>query len=185
MADPDNNHPPLLVICMGVSGSGKSTLAAHIAKKYGWVFFEADDFHPAENKAHMASGKPLTDAMREPWIATLCERLSQRHKQGESCVLAYSGLRRNHRQKFRELGYPTLFIHLCGARSVVRQRAAARSNHFMPPELLDSQYSALEPVANEKDIIAIDLTQDVSAITTDAENIIDRFIFTQRKVHTL
>ena len=90
---------PVLVISMGVSGCGKSTLAKHLAKKFGLAFLEADDFHSDENKAHMASGKPLTDAMREPWIASMCDNLRDHRERGESCVLAYSGLRRAHRAR--------------------------------------------------------------------------------------
>lgn len=52
---------------MGVSGSGKSTLGVALAKELGWDFFEADDFHSAENVAKMTAGVPLTDSDRS-WI---------------------------------------------------------------------------------------------------------------------
>jgi gluconokinase len=53
---------PALIVCCGVSGSGKSTLAQFLADEFGLEFVEADDFHPQENREHMAAGKPLTDA---------------------------------------------------------------------------------------------------------------------------
>lgn len=167
---------PVLIISMGVSGCGKSTLAKHLAKKFSLVFLEADDFHSAENKAHMASGKPLTDAMREPWIASMCDRLREYREAGKSCVLAYSGLRRAHRQRFRELGYPTLFIHLAGPKDVIRQRMEARANHFMPSDLLDSQYAALEPALNEPDMVPVDVGQSVPYIQRQTKTIVSRFI---------
>lgn len=167
---------PVLVISMGVSGCGKSTLARHLAKKFGLVFLEADDFHSAENKAHMASGKPLTDAMREPWIASMCNTLRDHRSRGESCVLAYSGLRRAHRARFRELGYPVIFVHLAGPQEVIRRRMEARVNHFMPADLLTSQYAALEPALNEPDIINVDVAQSISQIQRQTEELVRNFI---------
>lgn len=171
---------PVLVISMGVSGCGKSTLARHLAKKFGLVFLEADDFHSAENKAHMASGKPLTDAMREPWIAAMCDALRQHRSRGESCVLAYSGLRRAHRARFRELGYPVLFVHLAGPQEVIRRRMEGRVNHFMPADLLTSQYAALEPALNEPDITIIDVAQSIGKIQRQAEELVGGFIKAER-----
>lgn len=176
MADSPSSTNPVLVISMGVSGCGKSTLARHLAKKFGLVFLEADDFHSAENKAHMASGKPLTDAMREPWIASMCDALREHRKRGESCVLAYSGLRRAHRARFRELGYPVLFVHLAGPPEVIRRRMEGRVNHFMPADLLTSQYAALEPALNEPDIITVNVAQSIKQIQREAEDLVQDHI---------
>jgi carbohydrate kinase, thermoresistant glucokinase family len=176
MTDSPSSTNPVLVISMGVSGCGKSTLARHLAKKFGLVFLEADDFHSAENKAHMASGKPLTDAMREPWIAAMCDALREHRSRGESCVLAYSGLRRAHRARFRELGYPVLFVHLAGPQEVIRRRMEGRVNHFMPADLLTSQYAALEPALNEPDIITVDVAQSIKQIQREAEDLVQDHI---------
>ncbi|XP_069086059.1 probable gluconokinase isoform X6 [Pleurodeles waltl] len=51
----------MLIVIMGVSGSGKSTVGALLASKLGWKFYDADDYHPEENKAKMAKGIPLDD----------------------------------------------------------------------------------------------------------------------------
>ncbi len=177
--------PPFLIVCMGVSGCGKSTLAALLAERFNCSFLEADDFHSDDNKAHMASGKPLTDAMREPWIQSLCDYLIQMHNRGKSAVIAYSGLRRAHRQRFRQLGYPTLYLHLTGPKELVHQRMSARAGHFAPIELLDSQYDALEPIENEPDVTAIDLSKDAIAIADDAEKIIRAFILELSRTHNL
>ncbi len=165
---------PVLIIVMGVSGCGKSTLAKRLAKVFGYTFLEADDFHSAENKAHMASGKPLTDPMREPWIASMCTQLSEFHLQGDSSVLAYSGLRRSHREKFRSLGYPTLFLHLAGPKELIHRRMKARAGHFMPSELLDSQYKALESTESEPDIIEISLAQSIRDIIEEAKGYVNQ-----------
>ena len=167
---------PVLILSIGVSGCGKSTLARYLAQRFGLVFLEGDDFHSEENKTHMASGRPLTDAMREPWIASICAYLQERHARGESCILAYSGLRRAQRQKFRELGFPTLFLHLCGPREIIRRRLESRTNHFMPPGLLDSQYDALETTLGESDIIAVDIAQTILQIQEQSVGLVEDFI---------
>lgn len=165
---------PILVIVMGVSGCGKSTLAKHLADLFKLTYLEADDFHSAENKAHMASGKPLTDAMREPWIDSLCVHIKQMKENNEYAVLAYSGLRRAHRQRFRELGLNTLFIHLAGTKEIILERMNSREGHFMPPALLDSQYDALESTDDESDVEIISVNQSPELIANIAESIVKK-----------
>lgn len=170
-------NSPVLIIVMGVSGCGKTTLAEHLAKTLHFQFIEADDFHSPENKAHMASGKPLTDTMREPWIQSLCDEVIRQKERGVQCVLAYSGLRRAHRNRFRQLGCRTLFLHLKGPKELIRERMQLRAEHFMPTELLDSQYAALEkPGAEERDIVEIDLGLSVAEIFRRAEEKVQAFM---------
>lgn len=164
---------PFIIISMGVSGSGKSTLAQLLAEQYDLPFLEADDFHSAENKAHMAAGKPLTDAMREPWIASICNTIKT---EGKSCVLAYSGLRRAHRQKFRELGFRTLFIKLDGSKELIAARMSERAGHFMPVSLLDSQFAAMEPPVDEPDMVIVSIDADIPTIVEHATKIAEDFI---------
>lgn len=146
---------PTLVVCMGVSGSGKSTLARALAEALDWTFVDGDDLHGPQNRAHMAAGRPLTDAMREPWIDRMCVRLRSERSQGRDCVLAFSGLRRAHRQRFRELGFRTLFLHLTAGREVIAQRMSEREGHYMPVSLLDSQFTDLQPVDREPDVVPV------------------------------
>lgn len=167
---------PFLIICFGVSGCGKSTLAEYLANTHHWHFVEADEYHPLENKNHMASGKPLTDAMREPWITALCDHLKIQREQGINCVMANSGLRRAHRQRFRELGLPTLFLHLHGEKALIRQRMEARTEHYMPSTLLDSQFDTLEWPEGEADVKLIDISQTIPQILEQAEAEVARFI---------
>ena len=57
-----------VVVMMGVAGTGKSTVGRALADATGWVFLDADDFHPEENLQKMRSGVPLTDVDRWPPI---------------------------------------------------------------------------------------------------------------------
>lgn len=176
MSHPSAPARPVLILVIGVSGCGKTTLARYLANHFGFVFLEGDDFHSAENLAHMASGRPLTDAMREPWIASICDHLREQRSRGERCILAYSGLRRAQRQRFRELGFPTLFLHLNGSREIIRQRLESRTSHFMPPGLLDSQYEALEATQDEPDIISVDVGQTVLQIQQQVHSLVENFL---------
>ncbi|WP_340677007.1 gluconokinase [Paraglaciecola sp.] len=151
-----------LIIVMGVSGCGKSSVGSIIAKDLGYQFIEADDYHSPASKKHMAAGKPLTDAMREPWLQCLMDIISATPQQ--NTVMAYSGLRRKHRQRFRELGFDTLYVHLYGEQEVVLRRMQLRKNHYMPPSLLASQYNALELPDAEPDVVTLDIGIDLQHI---------------------
>lgn len=145
---------PALII-LGVSGSGKTTVARRLAEHYGYDFLDADDFHSIEAKAQMASGIPLTDAQREPWVAALANALQDVERQGRSSVLAFSGLRAAHRQSLRNSGVTMRFIFLHAESAVVAERLAHRKGHFMPAALLASQYEALQMPTHEPDVISI------------------------------
>lgn len=154
-----------LFILMGVSGAGKSTVAAALADQFGYRYLDADDFHSDSAKAHMAAGQPLTDEMRAPWIERMCTHLRERAARGEDCVLAFSGLKRHHREPLRHCGMDTHFLFLDGNAETIAQRMSTREGHFMPPSLLDSQFSALErPGADEPDIVPIDIQPPVSDV---------------------
>jgi len=155
-----------LVVVIGVSGCGKSTIAQAIAKQLNYEFVEADNFHSQENKDHMANGNALSDAMRKPWIGRLQTHLKQSANAGKSCVLSFSGLRRLHRAKIRDLPFNSVFIHLKGEQQLIADRINARSDHFMPASLLDSQYAALESPSNKESIISVDIDQNVESVIT-------------------
>jgi gluconokinase len=159
-------QPANLLIVMGVSGSGKSTLGRMLAARLNYRFVEADDFHSQEAINWMKSGNPLSDDMRQPWLARLTTFLSD----DPQCdtVMAYSGLRKMHRQKFRQLNYVTRFILLQGEQSQIQARMQQRDGHFMPASLLASQFSAMEPVDGEPDITILDLVLPVETLVQQA-----------------
>ena len=56
------------------------------------------------------------------------------------------------------------FIHLAGEKALIAARLAARTDHYMPPTLLDSQFAALEPPGDDEAItIAIDASAETIA----------------------
>ena len=130
---------------MGVSGSGKTTVGRKVARRLGWEFVDADDFHSAEAVRKMSSGLPLDDSDREPWLARLAAEIGARVANGPNTVLACSALRERYRRTLagRNPG-DVVFVFLHVGREVLERRLAARRGHFFRPELLASQLATLE-----------------------------------------
>jgi len=155
---------PRAIVVIGVAGSGKSTVARALARHYGHVFLDADDFHTADAKCGMAAGVALTDAQREPWVEALARELRRQAQAGRSTVLAFSGLRAVHRQRLRDTGVPMRFVFLHAAPHVIATRCAERRDHFMPARLLASQLEALELPTGEPDVVAVDVECPLSQV---------------------
>lgn len=145
------------LVVMGVAGSGKSTVARLFADRLGRPMAEADDFHPEANIAKMRSGTPLTDADREPWLLSLRDWISEHDAEGRGTVVTCSALKRTYRDLLRGASAQVRFVHLSGTREVIGERLTARSGHFMPPSLLDSQFADLEPLGDDEDGITVDV----------------------------
>lgn len=167
---------PVLIVVMGVSGSGKSTLAKHIAEQFSLTYVEADDFHDQQAKRMMASGIALTDEQRLPWIQRIQASLRQCFANGDSCVLAYSGLRRAHRQLFRELNCDICFLYLVLSQQALLSRLAQRKGHFFNPRLLDDQLASMQSANQEPDLFEINGEQSIEHILANCEVIIQEVI---------
>jgi len=138
-------HTPIVVIA-GVSSVGKSSVGSALAQRLGARFIDADDFHPPENVRKMASGVPLSDDDRWPWLDRLNRELRAAASGGERVVLACSALRAVYRARLREGVDGFRLVLLTGSRELLGRRAAARTHRYMPPSLLDSQLATLEPL---------------------------------------
>lgn len=155
----------MIVIVMGVSGSGKSTVGSAVARELALPFIEGDDYHPPANVAKMASGLPLDDADRWPWLATLAEVLAKAERDGGG-VLACSALKKAYRDMLSSgLSAKPHVVYLDGSASLLAERLANRDGHFFPPHLLASQFEALEPPV---DAIYVDLRKSVEEVVADA-----------------
>ncbi|SMF03219.1 gluconate kinase, SKI family [Alteromonadaceae bacterium Bs31] len=165
--DSTTNKPRVLIV-MGVSGSGKTTLANELGAALGIVTLDADDFHSEGNKAHMASGLPLSDEMRLPWVKAIRAHLENEAAAGNSHVLAFSGLRQQHRNLLRINNADVLFFFLHGPKELIAKRMNTREGHFMPSTLLDSQFEALELPHKEQDVIQLDTNAPMEAVLNQA-----------------
>ena len=166
----DTEKPSVLVV-MGVSGTGKSTVAGLLAGRLGWELAEGDDLHPPANVAKMASGHPLTDEDRWPWLDKVAAWIKDRVSAGKTGVITCSALKRRYRDRLRGPG--VMFVHLAGAKELIAARMAALLHHFMPPGLLDSQVEALEPLETDENAIVLTLRADKTP-QEEADEIIRR-----------
>ncbi|HZJ08714.1 MAG TPA: gluconokinase [Trueperaceae bacterium] len=152
--------PPAAVVIMGVSGSGKTSVGRSLASTLGYEFLDADDFHSEHNVAKMASGQPLTDGDRQPWLAAVRDAMAARLERGEGVVMACSALRAGYRDVLRQAGDGVRFVYLKAGRGLIAKRLARRSRHFFAPSLLDSQFATLEEpdLERECDVRVVDAT---------------------------
>jgi gluconokinase len=147
--------PIRFLIVMGVAGSGKTSVGKGLAEYLGWDFYDADDFHPSENVAKMASGIPLDDLDRAPWLAALHDLISSNLKQNKPGVLACSALKERYRQQLMAGDDGVQLVYLKGSYDLIWSRMIARKEHYMKPHMLQSQFDALEEPVNA-------LTVDIS-----------------------
>lgn len=164
LAEDGVGHELQALVVMGVCGAGKTEIGRRLAKSLGWVFRDADDFHPPANVAKMRSGTPLDDADRWPWLDVLATLLRDAAIGRGNIVLACSALARRYRDR---LGLPhprVRLVHLDDAAGVIRGRLEARSGHFMPPALLASQLAVLEKPGPDELPIVVDVAGDPESI---------------------
>lgn len=148
-----------LYVVMGVSGSGKSLIGAAFARALGVDFVEGDQYHSAENVQRMKAGIPLTDKDREQWLRSLAARLREAKDAGTGVVMACSALKRSYRDMLRAEAKDLRFVFLRGERTLIAQRLAGRTGHYMPASLLESQLATLEEPSPDEDAWVIDITE--------------------------
>ena len=147
---------------MGVSGAGKTAIGERLAARFGWGFFDGDDFHSAANVSKMASGQPLTDADRAPWLASIHRRILDLEATGSNAVIACSALKQSYRQQLLADTSRTEIVYLRGARELIERRLRQRQDHYFDVALLASQFVTLE---EPEDVLVVDIDGDPEAVT--------------------
>ncbi|MBW8285604.1 MAG: AAA family ATPase [Rhizobium sp.] len=160
---------PAAIIVMGVSGCGKSSVGALLAERLDLAFIEGDVLHPKANVDKMARGTPLTDDDRWPWLDIIGAEMAASLARGEGIVVSCSALKKVYRDRLRAAtGGVLRFVYLHGSRNLLTERMGARTGHFMPPSLLDSQLATLEVPTGEPGVVTVDIDQSVEGIVGDA-----------------
>ncbi len=157
-----------VIIIMGVSGSGKSTIGDILAEKLGYKFIDGDDLHPKANIQKMASGNPLNDEDRSPWLERIrdaCYSLENKNEQG---IIVCSALKKKYRDQIRDGNKKVIFLFLNGSFDLLLKRMESRTGHFMKASMLQSQFNTLEVPINESDVITIDIDKSIDEIIKEA-----------------
>ena len=122
----------MIVIVAGISGSGKTTVGAMLAGRLGWLFADADDFHPAANIVKMRAGISLTDEDRLPWLRAIAAWMDEQIALNNPGVIACSALKRSYRDVLLGGRSQAQMVFLTVDRQVLAARLAARHGHFFP-----------------------------------------------------
>ncbi len=155
---------PNALIVMGVSSSGKSSIGKALADRLGWRFADGDDFHPPANVEKQRAGKALTDEDRWPWLQSIADEIDRVTADDGKLVVACSALKRVYRELLVHGRHDIRIIYLDGSKELIARRMAARTNHFMPPSLLDSQFKTLEVPGPDERVIAVSIDDDIDGI---------------------
>ena len=159
------------VLVMGVCGVGKSTVAGQLADAFGGHYVEGDSYHSADSVASMSRGVPLADRQRWDWLARITAAVGELNAADQApAFLACSALKASYRDLLRRDMGPLAVIHLRGDPDTIRRRMNARSGHFMPPTLLESQLRDLEDPVPDTDapLTVIDIADDIDAVLRTA-----------------
>ena len=145
----------MVLVLMGPMGCGKTAIGKMLAKKLGWPFHDADDFHPKENVEKMRAGIALTDEDRKLWLEKLRAHIQRWLKHGQNTILACSALKQAYRNILGVNQNTMRAVYLKGSYSLLRKRIEGRQHPYMDKNLLRSQCDTLE---EPKDGIVVDIS---------------------------
>ena len=149
----------MIILIMGVSGCGKTTVGKLLAKQLDVKFIDADNLHPIANIDKMSRCEPLDDSDRWPWLEFVSDAVNNQAKSSYTVVLACSALKHEYRTRLKLGKNPIIF--LTGPRKTIEFRLSSRQEHFMPNQLLESQFDDLEPPKNAVKISIVDSPTEI------------------------
>jgi gluconate kinase len=140
-----------LIYIMGVSGSGKTTVGKLLSAKTEIPFFDGDDLHSSANKKKME---------RINSLAIEQQKLS-------GAIIACSALKEKYRDILIEEIHKPYWVFLNGGFELIQERMKKRKDHFMPTDLLSSQFEILE---RPSDALTIDISKSPEEIVSIIQN---------------
>jgi gluconokinase len=154
------NDNPMAIILMGLPGSGKTTISSLLSRASGWMFYELDHFHTAENFVKFMHGKPIDDEAMEAWLEKSRELIGKYISKKQSVIFACSALKESVRQRLH-VSDEVRFIYLRGAYDELEERQKNRKATLPHVERLVYQYSLFEEPLN---MLTIDINKPAQEI---------------------
>ncbi len=169
------NHDHHVYVLMGVSGSGKSAVASEVAHQLNAAFLDGDFLHPRSNIVKMASGEPLNDDDRTPWLRALNDAAFAMQRTNKVSLIVCSALKKRYRDLLREGNDNLSFIYLKGDYDLIESRLKSRKGHFFKPQMLVTQFETLEePHADERDVLVVDINQPLDGVVASTIKLINK-----------
>lgn len=156
------------IIVMGVCGSGKSTIGERVATALGAKFIDGDDLHPRANIQKMASGNPLNDDDRAPWLERIRDAAYSLESKNEVGIIVCSALKLKYREQIREGNTSVQFLFLDGDYELILARMKARSGHFMRETMVNSQFETLERPEHEAGVATVSIDCSIDEVVERA-----------------
>ncbi|CAH1543963.1 D-gluconate kinase, thermostable [Vibrio jasicida] len=160
------------VVVMGVCASGKTTIGEHLAEKLGRKFIDGDNLHPRANIQKMASGQPLNDDDRKPWLERIRDAAYSLESKNEHGIIVCSALKKIYRDQIRDGNENVSFLFLDGSKELILERMRARQGHFMKENMVNSQFETLERPENEPRTIFVDIDATIEEVVANAAELI-------------
>lgn len=156
-------------VVMGVCGSGKTSVGKALAQHFAATFIDGDDLHPRANILKMASGHPLNDEDRAPWLERIGDVFFSLQRRSLSGVIVCSALKKSYRDIIRKDNEGLVFVHLVGSMDTILDRMAARQGHYMKKDMVQSQFDTLEvPGPEETDVVSVSIEQPLDKVIAEA-----------------
>ena len=134
-----------------------------LSAQLGWIFLDADDFHPPANIEKMKHGIPLTDADRVPWLENIHTELVRLTGEGKNAVLACSALKQSYRDTL-SAGVDLKIAYLRGTYEQMRRHIEARHGHFAGESILAGQFADLE---EPHDALVLDVSREPEQLSAE------------------
>ncbi|WP_104025511.1 gluconokinase [Vibrio hyugaensis] len=160
------------VVVMGVCASGKTTIGEHLAEKLGRKFIDGDNLHPRANIQKMASGQPLNDDDRKPWLERIRDAAYSLESKNEHGIIVCSALKKIYRDQIRDGNENVSFLFLDGSKELILERMRARQGHFMKENMVNSQFETLERPENEPRTIFVNIDATIEEVVASAAELI-------------
>lgn len=124
----------------------------------------------------MASGQPLDDEDRKPWLNCIREAAQNFEANNEHGVIVCSALKKKYRDRIKEGVNNITFLFLNGSMELIAGRMRQREGHFMKESMIKSQFDILERPDNEPHTIVIDIEKELQHVVETASSMLNETV---------